>query len=71
MTEVTFFEDFHCYEYQALHGGRQRFRYYLFSPVYESRPFLYRLSTHCELARERPVHSAEFIPGRVFRELLE
>jgi len=67
MTEVTFFEDFYCFEYHTLHDAPQRFRYYLHSPVYEGIPFLSRLSTHCELVCERTVHSSDFLPCRLVR----
>ena len=65
MTEVTFFEDFHCFEYHTPHGAAQRFRYYLYSPVYECVPFFITLSTRGEFAQENVVYSSDFIPTRV------
>jgi hypothetical protein len=68
MTKVTFFEDFHCFEYHTLEGAPQRFRYYLYSPVYASIPHFPMFSTQREFPREKTVYSSDFIPCRLFRE---
>lgn len=61
MTEVTFFEDFHCFEYHTPQGAAPRFRYFLYSPVYERIPFFSRLSTQSEWRCEPAVYSSEFL----------
>ena len=68
MTEVTFFEDFHCFEYHSAQGLAPRFRYFLYSPVYESIPLFARVTTHCPQAHERPVFSCDFIPLSLAKE---
>ena len=62
MTEVTFFEDFHCFEYHSAQGLAPRFRYFLYSPVYDRIPLFVRATTHCPQAHERPVYSCDFMP---------
>lgn len=62
MTEVTFFEDFHCFEYHSAQGLAPRFRYFLYSPVYERIPLFARVTTHCPQAPEPPAYSCDFIP---------
>lgn len=69
MTKVTFFVDFHCFEYQASHGARQRIHYYMHSQVYDLFPVTLSASTRWEYAREKTVFSSDFLPSRVFREL--
>jgi hypothetical protein len=69
MTKVTFFEDFHCYEYHTPRGTAQRFRYYLYSPVYERIPFFSRFSTQRDLPGEAAVYSSDFIPSRIAQRL--
>lgn len=65
MTEVTFFEDYHCFEYHTPQDAAPRFRYFLYSPVYERIAFFSRLSTHFPLAHEPMIHSGDFIPVRL------
>ncbi len=62
MTEVTFFEDFHCYEYHSPRGAAPQFRFFLYAPVYQQENFLSRGSTHCPLPRLPAAHSSEFVP---------
>jgi hypothetical protein len=62
MTEVTFFEDFHCFEYHSVQGFAPRFRYLLYSPVYDRIPLLACVTTHRPQAQEKPVYSSDFIP---------
>lgn len=69
MTKVTFFEDFHCFEYHTPRGTAQRFRYYLYSPIYERIPFFSRFTTQCALRQEKTVCSCDFLPSRVARRL--
>ncbi|MCU0275503.1 MAG: hypothetical protein MUF02_01360 [Acidobacteria bacterium] len=69
MTEVTFFEDFHCFEYHTPQGAAQRFRYYLYSPVYERIPFFITILTQGEFAQEKVTYSSDFIPCRLARHL--
>jgi len=69
MTEVKFFEDFYCFEYQTSQGSAQRFHYYLYSPVYEFFPFVLSASTQWEYSIEATVFSSDFLPGRIFRDL--
>jgi hypothetical protein len=68
MTKVTFFEDFHCFEYHTRQGAPQRFRYYLFSPVYVFFPVVSSLSTQWEHPVEKTVFSCDFLPSRFTRE---
>jgi len=65
MTKVTFYEDFHCFEYHSPQDAQQRFRYYLYSPVYECVPFFCRFSTLRELGQEKAVYSSDFLPSRI------
>jgi hypothetical protein len=67
MTEVTFFEDFHCFEYHTPRGAAQRFRYFLYSPVYECIPLSCRATTSCECPPEQAVYSSQFLPLRLGR----
>ena len=69
MTKVTFFEDYHCFEYHTRHEAPQRFRYFLYSPVYESIPLASGSSTCREYAREETVFSSDFLPFRFDRGL--
>jgi len=69
MTKVTFFEDFHCFEYHSRQGAPQRFRYYLYSPVYESIRVVANSSTYWEYAEERTVYSCDFLHGQAARRL--
>jgi len=68
MTKVTFFEDFYCFEYHSRHEAPQRFRYFLYSPVYSFCPGLSSSTTQREYDRVQAVHSGEFIPIRLSRE---
>lgn len=65
MTKVTFFEDFHCFEYHSPRDAQQRFRYYLYAPVYERIPAFPVFSTQCELLAEKTAYSSDFIPSRI------
>ncbi len=65
MTEVTFFEDFYCFEYHSRQGATQRFRYFLYLPVYASCPALSSSSTQREFDCEKMVLSSDFLPSRV------
>ena len=65
MTEVTFFEDFHCFEYHTPRGAAQRFRYFLYSPVYECIPLSCHATTCRECPPERAVYSSDFLPLRL------
>jgi hypothetical protein len=67
MTKVTFFEDYHCFEYHSPQDAQQRFRYYLYSPVYECIPFFCKFSTQRDLPGEAAVYSSDFMPSRVTR----
>lgn len=67
MTEVTFFEDFHCFEYHSTQGLAPRFRYFLHSPVYDRIPLFARVTTHRRQAQEMPVYSSDFIPFSLAR----
>ncbi len=67
MTEVTFFEDYHCFEYHSAQGVPQRFRYCLYSPVYDGILLSCRSSTQWEYPLEKTVYSNDFIPSRVAR----
>jgi hypothetical protein len=69
MTKVTFFEDFHCFEYHSPQGTPQRFRYYLYSPVYESIPMVAYSLTHWEYSREKTVYTSDFLPSRIAWQL--
>jgi hypothetical protein len=69
MTKVTFFEDFHCFEYHTAQGAAQRFRYYLYSPVYERIPPFPMFSTHCEPRCEPAAYSSDFLPSRAAERL--
>jgi len=69
MTKVTFFEDFHCFEYHSPRDAQQRFRYYLYSPVYERVPPFPVFSTQCELVAEKAAYSSDFLPSRVAERL--
>jgi hypothetical protein len=69
MTKVKFFEDFHCFEYHSPRESPQRFRYYLYSPVYERIALFSVFSTQCDLSREKTVFSSDFLPGRSTRHL--
>jgi len=71
MTEVIFFEDFYCFEYHSPKGSQQRFRYYLYAPVYVSIPLLSSSTTLGEMAWEKPVFSSDFLPSRITRRLKE
>lgn len=71
MTEVTFFEDFHCYEYHTPQGAAPRFRYFLYAPVYERIPLLWRFTTQRELLQEKVVYSSDFLPSRITRQTVE
>jgi len=64
MTKVTFFEDYHCFEYHSPQDAQQRFRYYLYSPVYECIPFSFTFSTQRPLEYESTVHSSDYLPSR-------
>jgi hypothetical protein len=64
MTEVTFFEDYYCFEYHTLQRAPQRFRYWLFSPVYALPPVAVSSMTDRELPQERAVYSSDFFPSR-------
>ena len=68
MTEVTFYEDFHCFEYYTPKGAPQRFRYYLYSPVYTLPPAAHSSTTNLEFPWERAVYSSDFLPSRLFRQ---
>jgi hypothetical protein len=68
MTKVKFFEDFHCFEYHSRRRGPQRFRYYLYSPVYEVIPLVSSSATWWEYPNEKTVFSSDFIPSRVAHE---
>jgi len=70
MTKVTFFEDFHCFEYHSRRCASQRFRYFLYAPVYESIPIVSSSSTASYCPGERTVFSSDFIPGREAREFV-
>jgi len=65
MTKVTFFEDFHCFEYHSPQDAQQRFRYYLYSPAYERIPPFPVFSTQCDLSPEEAVYSSDFLPSRI------
>jgi len=67
MTEVTFFEDFHCFEYHTPRGAAQRFRYFLYSPVYECIPLSCRATTCRECPPEPAVYSSDFLTLRIVR----
>jgi len=67
MTKVTFFEDFHCFEYHSRQGAPQRFRYYLYSPVYESIPMVANSTTYWKHPQEKTVYSSDFLPGQAAR----
>ncbi|MBN2345661.1 MAG: hypothetical protein JXO51_04660 [Candidatus Aminicenantes bacterium] len=67
MTEVTYFEDFHCYEYHTLQDASQRFRYCLYAPVYESILVAGHCTTQWEYPREKAVYSSGFLPCRLVR----
>ena len=67
MTKVTFFEDFHCFEYHSRQGAPQRFRYYLYSPVYECIPVVACSSTFWEHPCEKAVYSSDFLPSQAAR----
>jgi len=67
MTEVTFFEDFYCFEYHSRLEAPQRFRYYLVSPVYAFSPALFSSSTQLEFDRQETVLSSDFLPSRLAR----
>jgi hypothetical protein len=69
MTKVTFFEDYHCFEYHTHHEAPQRFRYFLYSPVYVSIHLASGSSTYREYAREETVFSSDFLPSRVAQRL--
>ena len=69
MTEVTFFEDFYCFEYHTQRDNTQRFRYWLYSPVYELPPPVGHCgTTMLDFQRERAVYSSDFLPSRLFRQ---
>ncbi len=70
MTEVTFFEDFHCYEYHTPGGAAPRFRYFLYAPVYQQIRFFSQCSTERQLPRLPAAFSSEFVPvslAKIFR----
>jgi hypothetical protein len=67
MTEVTYFEDFYCFEYHSRQEAPQRFRYYLHSPVYAFCPALSSSSTQRDFDREETVLSSDFLPSRLAR----
>lgn len=67
MTEVTFFEDFHCFEYHTPQGAAPRFRYFLYTPAYGGVSFFSRRSTQRPLPQEPVVYSSDFIPLRLAR----
>jgi hypothetical protein len=71
MTKVKFFEDFHCFEYHTPREAAQRFRYFLYSPVYERIALFSMVSTQCDLACEKTVYSSDFLPSRLARRLQE
>jgi hypothetical protein len=68
MTKVTFFEDFHCFEYHSPQGAAQRFRYYLYSPVYDCIPLVACSSTSSAHPRVAAVYSSDFLPSRSTRQ---
>ncbi len=69
MTEVTFYEDFHCFEYYTPKGATQRFLYYLYSPVYTLPPVAHSSTTNLEFPSEKAVYSSDFLPSRCARFL--
>jgi hypothetical protein len=69
MTKVTFFEDYHCFEYHTRHEAPQRFRYFLYSPVYESIHLASGSLAFREYAHEETVFSCDFLPSRVAQRL--
>jgi hypothetical protein len=62
MTEVTFFEDYHCFEYHTPQGAVPRFSYFLYVPVYERIPLRWRFTTQRPLPCETAVYSSDFLP---------
>ncbi len=71
MTEVTFFEDYHCFEYHTPGGAMPRFRYFLYAPVYERIPLLWRFTTQRPLPCEPAVYSSDFLPlslSKIFKQ---
>jgi hypothetical protein len=70
MTEVTFFEDYHCFEYHTPQGAAPRFRYFLYAPVYERIPLPWRSTTQRPLPCEPAAYSSDFVPlslSRIFK----
>lgn len=65
MTKVTFYQDFHCFEYHSPRDAQQRFRYYLYSPVYECIPLFITFSTQRDFPQEKAVYSSDFLPSRI------
>ncbi len=63
MTEVTFFEDYYCFEYHTLQSAPQRFRYWLFSPVYALPPVAVSSMTSRDYLPEKEVYSSDFLPS--------